>query len=498
MTKFVRSTVDATIERNIITGMIVDSEFVRELLPILRLDLFKSPFTRMVAQWCKAYYLEYEEAPNRTIQNIYESHSERLEEEMSASISEFLDSISEEYERGVFNAAYVLSQAESYMKKRALDTLASDIKADLAADKVDEAELRRISFSEIVRPKSNVIDVFSVEAVDHAFSNREQDVLFTLPGDLGRMFHPICRGDFIGIMAPMKRGKTFFLIDWAIRAYLAGLKVLFFSLEMTQAKMDLRIYQNLCGAVVEDKNEFVNFDSKRQENTSDKIDKKTQIYSPRFDEDGDIYLVKDSKKILTQNMALRKIEAVRKHAHGGELRLVCKSGSVVNNKYIMDTIHIENARNGFIPDIIIGDYMDIYALEPDSPKDRRNAFDHTWKTSAAVATDMNCAYITATQGGRSAFKKDMEQEDVTEDIRKLAHVTRMIAINKGYDKSEEKEPESQDMINLKKRYSFRCNMLAERHGYFDPEVKVRVLSQLSIGKPYLDSRFINPDVVEHM
>ena len=61
--KIKRIEVDASIERNIITGMITSNDFLKEIQPVIRTNLLQSSFARSLAKWCLEYYEEYEEAP---------------------------------------------------------------------------------------------------------------------------------------------------------------------------------------------------------------------------------------------------------------------------------------------------------------------------------------------------------------------------------------------------------------------------------------------------
>ncbi len=470
--KIQKKTVDASIERDMITAMIIDDVFLQKIQMIIRLELIQASYVKTIAQWCINYYQEFNTAPKETIQNIYESNLDQLEDQQADLILTFLTSISDDYSRQTFNSSFVLKEVEKYFKKQSLLELSQDIKADISQGKIEEAELKRIQFNQVVTPKTNVVDVFAPETVDNAFNSVKHQYLFKLPGALGQLIQPFRRYDFVALTAAMKFGKSFVLIDWAVRAMLAGCKVWFFSLEMSEEEVSLRYYQNLVGDKIQD------LDSYESEYKDDK-----EVDIPFFDEDNDIEIRPTIKKGISQIKMNKKIKALKKRSKGGEIKICVEPSHSINTTDIEDKLAVERILKGYIPDVIIIDYADIMAPEKGAPKDVRHSINYTWVKLRALAQKYNCCVIVATQGNRKTFKKDFEQDDVSEEIRKIAHVTRFIALNKGVEAGEEDE--------LAKEHSYRFNVLAQRSGYFNPEKFVRVLRCLAIGKPYLDSRWID-------
>ncbi len=486
MAKIKRKKLDAATERNLITGMIVDDRFIQDVQPILRLDLLKTPFIKIVAGWCSDYYFDFEKSPGETIENVFESKKEDLDEDLVDIIDSFLISISDEYDREKFNTSFVLSETEKYFKKRSLDVLADDIKIAVSENDITKADILRQTYKDVERPTSGITSPFSKEAVERTFNRDESTFLFSLPGALGKLVSAFCRGHFVVLSAPMKRGKSFFMIDWALRGFFRGLKVIFFSLEMVEKDINDRIYGNICGTFILETSES---DSPYARERNVKI--------PFFDSDGDILYKSEKKKALVEKVALKKIEQIKKMSKGGDFRLQCIPGGAFNIAEMKKILKVENLKDGFIPDLIVIDYMDIMAPEPDAPRgDQRHSINHTWQTTADATKELNCCILGATQGSRATISKDMAQDDTAEDIRKLAHVSRMIGINKGHNKGDEVSGESEESIRVKKKHSFRFNKLVERHGKSDEDEKVRVIHALEINKPYLNSHFIEEEVYD--
>lgn len=450
--KIERKKIDAKIERDLITGMIVSDDFLKNISSILNLENIKSKHVKIIAKWCLEYFKTYSKAPNLLIENIFESETKNLDEDTSELVSDFLSSISDEYNNDDFNQEYIFNQVEKYFKKRAVEQLINAADREVQKDNIDVAEQLIGGFKKIEKPVNSGIDILcDVNEIEDAFT-KEDDVLFKLPKCLGSLIGPICREDFIGISAPMKRGKTWWLMYFAIKALFAGRKVLFISLEMPKNKMILRIYQNMLGETVEPK----------------------EILIPYFDGDR-IEYKKVNKKGLNLAKSLKKAKAVKKMVRGGKLKLVCQSTRNLNVSKINTLLDNLEYYENFIPDVCILDYADILAPEPKSLKDKRHQIDDTWGAQRQTAQDRKLAWITGTQGSRATFNRDQTQEDISEDIRKLAHVTKMISLNQ--TKEEKKD-------NI-----MRVGVLAERFGEFHVDDEVAVLHHFGIGRAVLDSKW---------
>jgi len=132
-------------------------------------------------------------------------------------------------------------------------------------------------------------------------------------------------------------------------------------------------------------------------------------------------------------------------------------------------------QEGFIPDIIITDYADIFKL--DTKGDKRNQIDDVWKGLAAMAAERHCIVITASQGNRGSLNKDdMGQEDLAEWIGKLAHVDVFLGLNQTRKEKKEK--------------LIRVGVLVHRHKEVDETIFATLLQQLEAGQFMLDSQLI--------
>jgi replicative DNA helicase len=453
--KWKRKPINIKAEEEIITGMIVNDRFITELQPIYKRSLLSLPYARTVGEWCNTYYSTYGKAPANTIQEIFSSkqNSGTIDETQLELIEKFLINLSEKYEDGKsFNVEYELDKAEKYLRLKKAEQLRDNISTLLSKKDIDGAERQIADYVRVARPESIGIDVIANESALYSIFE-EDDILFQLSGAVGELVHPFLRGDFFAVAAPMKRGKSWWLEEIAVQALANNLKVLFVSLEMTSQDMMRRFYQCFLS------------ETKRE----------MEIEYPFFDDEDVIDSETMYQKGLSLDKVLSKSKSLKKQFGKNTFKLICfSSGGITVEELKM---HLENMEHyeKFVPDIVVIDYADILAPSYGS-NETRHKIDHIWKSLRGLAQDKHIMVATATQLNKATFSRDAEASDMAEDIRKIAHVTGMMALNQSPDD--------------KKEGLMRISMLALRNENFIPGKEVLVTQCLAIAKPYLDSRLI--------
>ena len=107
----------------------------------------------------------------------------------------------------------------------------------------------------------------------------------------------------------------------------------------------------------------------------------------------------------------------------------------------------------------------------------RDRINDTWVSLRGLASERHALVVTATQTGRATVggQKDAEESDVAEDIRKVAHVTKMIMINQNATEREQG------------LYRLACNTTRD-----EPVAPSQLLctSCLAIGEPMMDAHMV--------
>lgn len=407
-------------ERQLVTAMIVSDRFLREISPVLRTQLLKTEYGREVASWVTEYWKNYKKAPGIDIQNIFLHKKRNLRnEELAENIAEFLTRLSADWEGSqVHNIDFLLNSSVNYLKMRSLEMLKEELDDAISTGNVVQGEQFVANFTRIAPPLGEGINLLQDPAkVASAFFDEEEH-LFKFPGALGEIAGDFHRGDFMAYLGPMKRGKTQHLWYLTETAAYYGLKVAFFSLEMTEKRMTRRAWQSLVGSPKKDCN----------------------VTIPYFEKDNDgKWFVKERiehrKKVNLANIGdIQKI--FRKRFRTGGIKLICYPAYSATMEDINAAIDNMIYYDNFIPDVVVIDYLDIVAVSRGFRGEYRHQIDDIWKKARRMAQEWNVLVATVSQADKSTFFTDVTELSVAEDIRKLAHVTHMLGLSQTKKESE--------------------------------------------------------------
>jgi hypothetical protein len=214
-------------------GMIVSTEYLQQLRGVWDVQLMESDLARTMTGWCWEYFERYSKAPGKEIEGIY--YAKLRENKISTARAEeieqdILPKLNEEYLASEFNLAYLLDETKKYFRDRRLALHAEAIQSLRLGGEVDEAEKLACEYKPLAKGSDADLDLASEEALDRvqmAFENNAVPVV-EYPGRLGTFWNSqFVRGGLVAFLAPEKRGKTFLLLDIAMRACTKGYKVAF-------------------------------------------------------------------------------------------------------------------------------------------------------------------------------------------------------------------------------------------------------------------------------
>ena len=456
-----RRKIDTSNEVDLIIGLVISDRFCDEIIPILELPYIEVEYVRIVASWIIDYYKEYKCSPKKDILKIYKTNILSITDEyLRDNILSFIQNCNNSETTN--NIDYLIDKSISYLKKKSLENLSKTISSYLVNDKIDDAEQFLIKYKKVEKNSGESVSLLDdYEKIINAY-NSEEEKLFSLPGAYGKVVGDIHREDFIGFLAPMKAGKTWLLIDVAIEAIKNGLKVAFFSLEMNEKSMIKRCWSCLSGQFLTDIN--------------------VENY-PYFEENEDGKFVlkfkKLSKKASSTMDIQKKQKQLKKLFRGGALQIFCYPTNSLSVEKLSSKLD-ELEQNKFIADVVIVDYADIM-MASDRNSSYRDQLDGIWKRLRALAQSKKIAIFTASQTTRGAINREVEVEDVAEDIRKIAHITSMVSISK--------------TRVYKKHNILVLSQMAVREGA--AELRKVVCTQcLDIGRPVVDSKFKDEVIFE--
>ena len=448
--------VDAKIEKQIITGMVVSTPFLEGIAPIYRNQLLISS-TNTVAKWAINYFKQYGIAPGKHIQDIFKHESKNLRDEDKFLIEEFLSRLSKKFKTTKsFNVPYVLDIAEEYLRMIALEELQTKLSTAIQKGSVTRAENMVKKFERTARPESKGIDPFTKEAIVNAFNEESADLLYKFPGQLGQEIGYFEREYLMAFFGIRGTGKTWWLLWVGLLGVLEGYNIVFVSLEMSEKQIVKRIHQYL-NAKPTRKNE--------------------KIEIPVFDYDDEDKLMttfkKPKRKQLSINTAINKMTALNQSSIiKANFKLLTYPSGTTTVSDLKAHLHNMEYYEDFIPDVIITDYADKFKSEEEG--EMRHKIGSIWKAHKALAQERKCLVVTASQTNTARTGKDIGIGNAAESMEKENESDLLIALNQ--------KPEQ------KKQGIMRVKVTKHRHDNYDLTKEIYVTQCYSIGRPYLDSR----------
>jgi hypothetical protein len=508
-------------ERKIIIGLITSTEYIQQTKDFWTVQLFESKTAKKIILWCMEYFEKYQKAPGKDLEAIYYrkkasgNFPKDFIEEMEETI---LPGLSEEFEQEGVNVDYLVDITKQYFTERNLRNHAEVTLSLLEQGKPLEAEKNATSFTPIAKNSTSWFDLAGEnikEKIHKAFS-RSKEILIRFPGVLGEFWNnQLIRGAFVALLAPEKRGKSWWLLEFAMRAVKNKKRVAFFQAgDMDDEDQLLRIGCYLTGKAELESDAGTMFQPVKdciynQTNTCDKTERmcyfglfekveaiklrKTvtlkELVSARNDNEdyvpctkcdkfekskwGTLYIEKiDTGDALTEEEAIIAFEEYFSK-HKREFRLSTHSNGTLSVSDIDNILSIWE-HEGFIPDVVIIDYADL--LTENGQKEERHRQHKIWKDLRGLNQKRKCLLITATQADSASYNVDLITSDnYSEDKRKYGHATAFYGLNQDKDWRE------------KELGIMRINELFKRKGFFSAVNQVHVLQNLNIGKPFIGS-----------
>lgn len=507
-------------ERQLIIGLITSTDFIKRIQNKWSVKLIESNTARRIASWCIEYFNKYNKAPGRDIQGIfYDKLRNGLPKEIGEEIEEdILPSLSNEFENTSINVDYLVDDAIKYFNERHLILHQEKIKALVDQGKLVEAEKEALTYKSISKDSGSWIDLSNedvLERVDRAF-NETNECLINFPGPLGEFWNDqMVRDGFVALMASEKRGKTFWLLEFAMRAAKQGRKVAFFQAgDMTESQQLKRI-----SVYLTKKSNLKKYSGEMLEPVKDCIWNQLNKCKKKEREcDYGIFEGK-SEKFVRSEVTLNDIEQAIENNPDYVNCHNCKefeynrwgcswmksvdTGDPLSNEeakkaikeffikykrqfklstHANGTLTVRQAKvvldiwkkEGFIPDVIIFDYPDI--MDDEIVKEFRHKQNAIWMGLRGLSQEQHALVIAVTQADAESYTKDtLGSQNFSEDKRKFAHPTGFYGLNQDHKGRE------------KKLQIMRINEIAIREGEFDQNHQVYVLQNLRRGRPFLTS-----------
>jgi len=429
-----RKKVDSKLEENIITTMITSKEYLSQVVPVLDLDLLKADHFKLIAKWCISYFNKYKKAPGKHIENRYHSwvSKGRAKEETVEAIHDILEKLSDNYDSNFQNnIPYLIDEAAEYLKMRKMELLRDNLDSALVDNDLDLAEKAVNSHSTVSLGMGVGVDTFLDEkAWENAYSELSNPLFSVGTEEVNSFFgNAFVRDGLIGILGPEKRGKTYWCYEFGNLALMNHRRVATFQVGDLSERQSLKrigtymsrkpMFKKDCGEI-----KIPIKILKRDDRI--KIKHKTIICeTPVTKED-----TKRARKAFMRRFGLSP--NITYHM------LSTHANSSINIAGIEAILNQWEMEKDFIPDVIIIDYPDILAAEPNCEQySARDKINETWKALRRLSQERHCLVIAPTQADAMSYDTYwLTAKNFSEDKRKLAHVTGLLGLNQTEQEKE--------------------------------------------------------------
>lgn len=518
------------IERQIAVGAIVSTSYLALIADAFDKKYIESEHLKHIMVWCVDYYGKYQKAPNKGIQAIFERERRTLpDEDLADNIESVLDSLSKDWEGAAdeFDPKYMADKALEYFKVRSHAILAEQLSASVENYDAKMGEEALEKFQKVSSTLSHRVKILEDAGIMKLALEKAKEPLFKLPGDLGKMMNAhLVPGGFLSFLGPEKRGKSWWLMELAVRACRAHLPTVVFQAgDMDDADLAMRLYIRLC-----QKSDREKYCGRMLVPTLDCALNQDDTCSRR--ERASLYGVQwpngasTSRKRKTQKDGEARSERIRtpqelldlnpdyvpcsycrreKNFKGAAWWTVREEVEPLTEREIKETVskyvkawktspfvlsyptntltvpmmsaeldRLEREEN-FKARAVFVDYADILACHQ-SRLDFRHQQAAIWAALRGLALERNMLVVTATQADAASYDQDtLELHNFSEDKRKYGYVTGMFGLNQT---AEERA------LGL-----MRINTLIARNESYSYADTVTVMQCLQIGQPLIGSFF---------
>lgn len=456
--------VDNIRERRLVTLILMDDDFCKQICPLVNHKELKTPYAYHVVQWIKEYFENYGDAPKDAIYDIWETKKKHLNDpELSSSISVFLTSVKDNYNPSDYqNKKAFIDECIEYMREVHLEKFVEGLKNKIDGGKYEEAEALVSNFRRTGASNVSGISIISdIDAYEQAFSDVSLEPLFTFEGHLKSITPPLFRGDFFAILSTAKAGKSFALQHVAHCALSAGCNVLSINLEMRENEFLQRYWRGVhMSPIISGNYDIPVFEPDVEPGVNPK-----DATAWRF----------NHKTIYREAISFSNKEKLREEMQmryrGGDIvqiTLPAYSTTVADIEAVLDNMEYFNNR---VFDVICVDYADLLGS---NEREYRHKLNDIWLNLRRIAQERNVCIATVSQSnGEGLEGKEISLSAIAEDKRKITHVTSLMGM---WGSDEDRQMGLVRMKNLVSRYKT------------DTFGTVLVAQCLDLGQFHLDSK----------
>lgn len=371
------------------------ASLIRNSIP---LPLYSSQLYREVAARVYDYLDQYKTPPADHLPDLF---SAELGGNDARQYGELFEALYAQKPKA--NEDYILGQLESFVRQQSLKSSiinASDAIQDGDLDRAEEQlQLGLKTRLSLFSPGTTLAD-----GIRLAFSHQvRKDIVSTGVKELDNWSLGPARGELHLFIAPPKRGKTWWLVNMAKRCLLQRLRIVYITLEISEAQIAQRMIQSLFSV----------------------LRRKARVPVTRLRSDDLGRLLRFEQEMISGRMSLDdvtsrpKIEKKLGQLHGRN-NLIIKAfpTGALSVSALRGYLDMLERSSGFVPDMVVIDYPDLMKVDT---KNYRVDLGALYRDLRGIAVERNVGVITASQSNRAgATAKLITDTHAAEDFSKIA------------------------------------------------------------------------------
>lgn len=416
---------------------ITSTKFLRMARNSVLAEWFSSQVTEDIINICYQYYDQFKEAPG-AIENGGQFHNELVRFLADKDIDKkrlYIDYLTRLQSISSPNEPYIISRINEFIQAREFEESAIKFVELTKEGKFDDAKcLMQKALRVGINKQSVGLKYFECKTPTYYADQATNEWL--IPTGFSTIDKKLIRGvrrtDFVCVLGGYKGKKSWSCIHFIKEALMQGRRTLHITHELSMEDTEMRYDMAIGGLTSFQEMNHIEFED--------------------INDDGDVIEV---KKLPAQSVfkASHVVQARKRlKRFGGELIIQKYPMGLCTMDEIIRYIDYLETYEGFIPDIIINDYIEKMKLP--AGQYRRDAINDAYIQSKGIADDRKLAMVTVSQVTRAALRKrTLGQKDPAEDIRKLGNADLVLGIS---------QTKKQSMANRMQLW-----VLANRHGQQD-------------------------------
>jgi hypothetical protein len=410
---------------------ITDTKFLQAARRSVKPQYFSSQITEDIIQICYAYFDQFNVAPNQHFNDELVRFVQDKDEEKKQLYVNYLKKLLT-IEKP--NVAYITSRINHFVKARLFEKASIQFIELAKQGRYEEGEQLMTAAIRSGMVKEDIGLNYLKSTIPSYYESESGNNEFLMGTGFTTLDRWLPRGlrrtDFLLVEGGYKGKKSWSCIHFGKEALIHGLKVLHITHELSMEETEMRYDRQLGGLVSYNKE---------------------PVTVERIDNEGNV-IGKDQIKPSSVFELDKVLQAKKTCARfGGELIIKKYPMGYCTMDEIIRYLDYLEAYEGFIPDVILNDYIEKMKL----PKmERRDAINEYYMMSKGIADERKLLMITVSQVTRDALqKRTLGQKDAAEDIRKIGNADLVLGIS---------QTKAQSVENR-----MQCVIMANRHGQQD-------------------------------